>query len=113
MKKKDGRANNGGKRAGAGRKPKAKELSILETLKNKVDFTELVEVINHQATKEGCKASQKLLMHYGLGKPVDTVINVEVSDSPEQRAMWLMKDADGTVRSITGKTIDVEHDEEE
>jgi len=67
--------SNGGARPGAGRKPKADELELIERLKPLDDlaFTTLTELIN-----KGDQAALKLFMSYRYGMPRQTIdANIE------------------------------------
>ena len=66
---------HGGKREGAGRKPKADELKLVETIKESVsndDFNSIWKTIAEKA-KEGSPAHIKLLFEYFYGKPKETI----------------------------------------
>jgi hypothetical protein len=66
---------HGGKRTGAGRKPKADELRLLETIKESVsdnDFSQIWKVISDKA-KKGSPTHIKLLFEYFYGKPKETI----------------------------------------
>lgn len=65
----DGRKNNGGARAGAGRKPKSEEIELIEKLKP-------LEPLAFAALKEGLEKKDfkfvQLYMNYRFGKPKET-----------------------------------------
>lgn len=65
----------GGKREGAGRKPKADELKLIQTIGNAVkdsDFEAIWKKIAAEA-KNGSASHIKLLFEYYYGKPKETV----------------------------------------
>lgn len=66
----DNRRNNGGKRNGAGRKPKTEELELIEKLTPLDD-------IAFKAIEKGVKAGSfhfiKLFMEYRFGKPIQQI----------------------------------------
>ncbi len=63
---------HGGKRAGAGRKPKADELKLIEKLDSLIDkdavITKLLQMIEDDSFP-----ALKLYMEYRFGKPKETV----------------------------------------
>ena len=65
----DKRINNGGKRIGAGRKPKKEELQLIEKLKP-------LEPLAYEALKEGLKKKDykyvQLYYNYYVGRPKET-----------------------------------------
>jgi hypothetical protein len=66
---------HGGKREGSGRKPKADELRLIETIKESVsdnDFGQIWKAIADKA-KKGSPAHIKLLFEYFYGKPKETI----------------------------------------
>ena len=65
----DKRANNGGKRKGAGRKPKADEHKLIEKL-NKYEDAAL-DILRDKVL-EGHSWAIKLYMEYAYGKPTET-----------------------------------------
>ena len=72
---------HGGKRAGAGRKPKADELKLIEKLDSLIDkdavITKLLQMIEDDSFP-----ALKLYMEYRFGKPKETVQNtVELKQS--------------------------------
>ena len=69
----DGRKNNGGARKGAGRKPKAEELKLIEKLTplESEAFKQL-----EKGLKQGNYAHLKLFFEYLYGKP-NTVVTVD------------------------------------
>ncbi len=76
----DGRANNGGARKGAGRKPKAQEIKLIESLDRFIDpdkaskkLKDLIEDDNFNALK--------LYFEYRFGKPKEKIdLTVEEFD---------------------------------
>ncbi len=75
----DGRKNNGGKRIGAGRKPKAEEIKLIERL------TPLADEAFKQL-KKGVEAGDfkfvQMYLHYFAGKPKETKdVNV-ITETP-------------------------------
>ena len=75
--------NHGGKREGAGRKPKAEEIKLIEKLDKIIDQDEAIELLNKMA-KEDFRALQ-LYLSYRWGKPkerVDVTTNEESLNIP-------------------------------
>jgi len=68
----DNRKTNGGKREGAGRKPKAQEQQLIERLDNRIDEDEVLQVLK-QLIKDGDLRAVQLYLNYRRGKPKDTV----------------------------------------
>ncbi len=72
----DGRSNNGGKRDGAGRKPKAEEIKLVEKLTP-------LEPLAYAALKAGVEKGDfkyvQLFYNYYAGKPTETK-NINVSE---------------------------------
>lgn len=70
----DGRASNGGKRSGAGRRPKGEE-DIKTLLSAAWPRTSRVKAIKQYAkqAEEGDVKSGRLLFEYAYGKPKETV----------------------------------------
>jgi hypothetical protein len=68
----DNRANNGGSREGAGRKPKSKELELIESLDKHIDQEEVFDTL-HGLIKEGNIRAIQLYMNYRHGKPKENV----------------------------------------
>jgi len=68
----DGRKNNGGRREGAGRKPKADELALVERLSplDDIAFAEL-----QKGVKSGDFQFIKLFMEYRFGRPKQVIDN--------------------------------------
>ena len=97
----DGRKNNGGKREGAGRKPKAKEEQVrrlgLDAI-NKVYGS--VEKYYQHIAKESMDSFPhlKLLQEYVFGKPKETIV-VENEDNDD---FDYSKLSDKTLREIAG-----------
>lgn len=66
---------NGGAREGAGRKSKAEELQLAETIDKALGenwITELLQKI-YESAKKGSFHHQQLLLAYRVGKPKETV----------------------------------------
>ncbi len=82
----DKRKNNGGKREGAGRKPKSEESELIEALDKHIDKDEVFLVLKKLAS-EGDMKAVTLYMNYRFGKPKETKdIKLEVdNDFPD----WL------------------------
>lgn len=68
----DKRKENGGKRKGAGRKPKAEELKLIERLDNIIDKDEAVNTLKKLIDKGNFNAL-KLYLEYRWGKPKESV----------------------------------------
>ena len=66
----DGRQNNGGARQGAGRKPKAEEVQLIERL-TPLDDTAMKSL--EDGVKKGDFQFIKLFMEYRYGKPKEKV----------------------------------------
>jgi hypothetical protein len=64
--------NNGGKRDGAGRKPKAQEQQLIERLDSIIDEDEVLQVLK-QLIKDGDLRAVQLYLSYRRGKPKDTM----------------------------------------
>lgn len=64
----DKRANNGGARKGAGRKPKIDELKLIERLDNLIDSDEVIKKMKQLIEDDNYNAL-KLYMEYRFGKP--------------------------------------------
>ena len=78
----DGRKNNGGARKGAGRKPKADELKLIEQLSK---FDEIAEECMRKGIEEGNYQFWNKFMEYRYGKPkerVDVTSNDESLNIP-------------------------------
>lgn len=77
----DNRANNGGAREGAGRKPKSDEIKLIESL-SPLDDIALIKL------KEGVEAGSyphlKLFYEYRYGKPKQLIGVVTETDTLEQ-----------------------------
>ena len=72
--------NNGGKRQGAGRKPKAEELTLLKKIDRFVDTDYLIKrVIDIIENKDGRDADKlkaiQMIMEYRWGKPKQVIDN--------------------------------------
>ena len=79
----DKRINNGGKREGAGRKPKADELKLIERLDEVIDKDEALQTLAKMAKKD-FRALQ-LYLNYRWGKPkekMDITTNEESLNIP-------------------------------
>lgn len=68
----DGRVNNGGKREGAGRKPKDTESKLIERLNNIIDPDEAIEILKNKIHDGDMRALQ-LYFNYRYGKPKESV----------------------------------------
>jgi hypothetical protein len=70
----DGRKNNGGHstKGAAGRKPKADEVKLIESLDNHIDSQEVFDTL-HGLIKEGNIRAIQLYMNYRFGKPKENV----------------------------------------
>lgn len=68
----DNRVNNGGAREGAGRKTKAEEFKLVETLDQHIDSQEVFDTL-HGLIKEGNIRAIQLYMNYRFGKPKENV----------------------------------------
>lgn len=66
----DGRKNNGGVREGAGRKPKADELKLIEDLSQ---FDDIAKKCLEDGIKEGNYQFWNKFMEYRYGKPKERV----------------------------------------
>jgi hypothetical protein len=64
--------NRGGKRDGAGRKPKAQEQQLIERLDSIIDEDEVLQVLK-QLIKDGDLRAVQLYLSYRRGKPKDTM----------------------------------------
>ena len=72
---------HGGKRAGAGRKPKADELKLIEKLDSLIDKDKVIAKLLEMIEDDSFPAL-KLYMEYRFGKPKETVQNtVELKQS--------------------------------
>ena len=71
----DGRKNNGGARAGAGRKSKVEELRFIEKLDNIIDSDEAIEKLLELIKADNFNAL-KLYIEYRYGKPKEVVENI-------------------------------------
>lgn len=78
----DKRRNNGGKRKGAGRKPKATEILIIEKLDNIIDSDDVVRSLRGLIEKGDFNAI-RLYFEYRFGKPKNNV-DVTSGDEPIQ-----------------------------
>jgi|TARA_R100001440_G_scaffold74237_1_gene99554 hypothetical protein len=67
----DKRINNGGKRIGAGRKPKAQEKDLIEKLDLIIDNKQVIEKLKVLIDKGDIRALN-LYMGYRYGKPKET-----------------------------------------
>lgn len=76
----DKRRNNGGKRKGAGRKPKATEILIIEKLDNIIDSDDVVRSLRG-LIKKGDFNAIKLYFEYRFGKPKNSV-DITSGDEP-------------------------------
>ena len=64
--------NRGGKRDGAGTKPKASEQKLIERLDRIIDEDEVLQVLK-QLIKDGDLRAVQLYLSYRRGKPKDTM----------------------------------------
>lgn len=74
----DGRKSNGGKRKGAGRPPKADEITLIKKIDAHFDtdkmIKKLVEILDNDKARESDKIKAiQLLWSYRWGKPKETV----------------------------------------
>jgi hypothetical protein len=67
--------NHGGKREGAGRKPKVDELKFIEKLDNIIDSDEAIEKLM-ELIKDSNFNALKLYIEYRFGKPKETIENI-------------------------------------
>ena len=65
---------HGGKRIGAGRKPKAEELQFIEKLDNIIDSDIAIKKLNKLIQEDNFNAI-KLYLEYRFGKPKENVNN--------------------------------------
>jgi len=77
----DNRKNNGGARQGAGRKPKAQEQTLIESLDNGIDIKRIVEVLKELSYGGDVRALQ-LYLNYRFGKPKETVDITQFIEQP-------------------------------
>lgn len=68
----DNRKNNGGKREGAGRKPKAEEIKLIEQMDNVVDATGILSML-YKKCLDGDTQAIKTWMQYRFGMPKQTI----------------------------------------
>ena len=68
----DKRKNNGGARQGAGRKPKADEIKLIERLDSLIDKDEALSKLGELVTKGDIRALQ-LYLSYRYGKPKESI----------------------------------------
>lgn len=82
----DGRKNNGGRREGAGRPPKADEQKLIEEL---TPMKATAQKVLFEAIKQGEQWAVKLFFEYYYGKPKQRVevSTPDVKDLPE----WMNK----------------------
>lgn len=66
---------HGGKRKGAGRKPKIDELAFIEKLDNIIDSNEALEKLK-ELIKDNNFPALKLYIEYRFGKPKETIENI-------------------------------------
>jgi len=81
----DGRKDNGGARAGAGRKPKADELKLIEDLS---EFDEDAKKCLRDGIKDGNYQFWNKYMEYRYGKPKE---RVDVTSGDEQINIPIIK----------------------
>jgi hypothetical protein len=68
----DNRKNNGGARQGAGRKPKADEIKLIERLDSIIDKDEALSKLGELVAKADIRALQ-LYLSYRYGKPKESI----------------------------------------
>ena len=68
----DNRKNNGGARQGAGRKPKADEIKLIERLDSLIDKDEALSKLGELVAKGDIRAVQ-LYLSYRYGKPKESI----------------------------------------
>jgi len=68
----DKRKNNGGARQGAGRKPKADEIKLIERLDSIIDKDEALSKLGELVAKADIRALQ-LYLSYRYGKPKESI----------------------------------------
>jgi len=68
----DNRKNNGGARQGAGRKPKADEIKLIERLDAIIDSDEALNQLGKLVAKGDLRAIQ-LYLSYRYGKPKESI----------------------------------------
>jgi len=68
----DGRKNNGGAREGAGRKPKADEIKIIESMDAVKAPQEVWEALA-KLVEDGNERAVRTWLHYRYGKPKDRI----------------------------------------
>ena len=66
---------HGGKREGAGRKPKIDELALIERLDNIIDSNEAIEKLK-ELIQDNNFPALKLYIEYRFGKPKETIENI-------------------------------------
>lgn len=84
----DKRKNNGGKRQGSGRKPKAEELTLLKKIDRFIDTDYLIKSIVDIIEKEDGRDADKLkaiqmLMEYRWGKPKQQIEQTNINYNQE------------------------------
>ena len=77
----DGRKNNGGNK-NAGRKPKAEELKLIESLDKYINPQEAFEKLKELAINSDNFAALKLYFEYRYGKPKETKEVSIISEQP-------------------------------
>tara|TARA_R110000803_G_scaffold199513_1_gene263588 strand:- start:11 stop:301 length:291 start_codon:yes stop_codon:yes gene_type:complete len=77
----DKRKNNGGSRQGAGRKPKAQELDLIESLDRLITNDKVIEVLRELVYGGDIRALQ-LYLNYRYGKPKETVDITQFIEQP-------------------------------
>ena len=87
----DKRKNNGGKRKGAGRKPKEQNLKLTETMRNVLEDEELITILAKKVREEDMKAIQ-LWTSYLYGMPTQRVENAEVKEIKPTQYRIVKKD---------------------
>jgi len=85
---------HGGARQGAGRKPKEKELKIIERLDNVIESEDAIKSLK-QLIKDNNFNAIKLYFEYRFGKPKETIENInknyDAGKLTEEEAKMLTK----------------------
>lgn len=89
---------HGGKRQGAGRKPKADELKFLERLDNIIDSDEAINKLK-QLIQDDNFPALKLYLEYRFGKPKETVENINYNVEDEELTNELIKEKLKSIKS--------------
>jgi len=75
---------HGGRRKGAGRKPKDEEQKIIERLDKHIDKDKPFKILEKLITEENFNAL-KLYMEYRFGKPKETIENSHSFSKPPKK----------------------------